>query len=87
MFFEDVNPEDSVGLEISTVTEEYNQFVTGISNIANQSGNPFDMSGPPANAVGNIQGGDAVGYFRVSAASKKSAKIIDMRMEEGLKTK
>jgi hypothetical protein len=40
------------------------------------------MTGPPANAIGNIQGGDALGYFRVSFVSSSSTIIRDMREEE-----
>jgi hypothetical protein len=81
-FFQSVDPKDTLKLEISSVTEKYSYFVEGIKNIADQSGNPFDMTGPPANAIGNIQGGDALGYFRVSFVSSSSTIIRDMREEE-----
>ncbi len=81
-FFENFDAKDTLTLGISSVSEKYRYFITGIQNIANQSGNPFDMSGPPANAIGNIQGGDALGYFRVSYVSSASAVTVDMREEE-----
>ena len=78
-YFQKVTGKDTVGIKISSVTEDYSYFVEGIQNIANQSGNPFDMSGPPANAIGNIQGGDALGYFKVSYVSYKESRAFDMR--------
>jgi hypothetical protein len=81
-FFEAFSPKDTLTLKVSSVSTEYRYFVTGIQNIANQSGNPFDMSGPPANAIGNIEGGGALGYFRVSFVSSASAITVDMREEE-----
>ncbi|MBS3806223.1 MAG: DUF4249 domain-containing protein [Bacteroidales bacterium] len=65
-FFESFTPGDTIGLELSTVSKSYRNYVEGIKEIANQSGNPFNLSGPPANAQGNIQGDNALGYFRVS---------------------
>lgn len=80
-FFESFNPGDTASITISTVSRTYQQFVTGIKNIANQSGNPFDLSGPPANAIGNIDG-EALGYFRVSYVSTAQAIVKDMRAKQ-----
>lgn len=65
-FFEDFQPGDTVGLKLYTISKAYRKYLDGIDNIVNQSGNPFDLSGPPANATGNIEGAQALGYFRVS---------------------
>jgi hypothetical protein len=65
-FFEDFQPGDTVGLKLFTISKGYRKYLDGLENIVNQSGNPFDLSGPPANAKGNIEGAQAVGYFRVS---------------------
>jgi hypothetical protein len=77
-FFESFNPGDTASITLSTVSRSYQQYVTGIQNIANQSGNPFDLSGPPANAIGNIEG-EALGYFRVSYVSTAQAIVKDRR--------
>ncbi|MGM0532492.1 MAG: DUF4249 family protein [Bacteroidota bacterium] len=82
MFFEIFEPEDTASLKISTVSRSYQQFVEGINNIADQSGNPFDLSGPPANAIGNIEGGEALGYFRVSYVSRAQALVVDRRNDQ-----
>lgn len=65
-FFEDFQPGDTVGLKLHTISKGYRKYLDGLENIVNQSGNPFDLSGPPANAIGNIEGAQALGYFRVS---------------------
>ena len=82
-FFEEFQPGDTVAVRISTVSKSYQQFIEGILNIANQSGNPFDLSGPPANAIGNIEGGEALGYFRVSYVSWAQSIVVDEREENG----
>jgi hypothetical protein len=82
-FFEGFQPGDTVAVRISTVSKSYQQFIEGILNIANQSGNPFDLSGPPANAIGNIEGGEALGYFRVSYVSWAQSIVVDDRRENG----
>ncbi len=79
VFLEQFQPGDTAAIKISTVTKSYRQFIEGILNIANQSGNPFDLSGPPANATGNIEGGEALGYFRVSYVSWAEAIVQDGR--------
>lgn len=81
-FFKSVQPQDTVGIQVSSVSEDYAYFLEGVQNITNQSGSPFDLSGPPANAAGNIQGGDALGYFRVSYVSSASAIAMDMREKD-----
>jgi len=82
-FFEVFQPGDTAAVKISTVSKSYQQFIEGILNIANQSGNPFDLSGPPANAIGNIEGGEALGYFRVSYVSWAQSIVVDEREENG----
>ena len=81
-FLEVFQPGDTAAIKISTVTKSYQQFIEGIQNIADQSGNPFDLSGPPANAVGNIEGGEALGYFRVSYVSWAQSIVVDGRKEK-----
>lgn len=68
--FEEFVQRDTLMLEILSVDQSYGSFVNGISNIADQSADPFDISGPPANAIGNIQGAEAVGFFKVAYISR-----------------
>lgn len=79
LFFESFQPRDTIGVELSSVSESFMQFATGIINIAEQSGNPFDLVGPPANAIGNVDNGKALGYFMVSYVSKAQAVVEDRR--------
>jgi hypothetical protein len=80
-FFETFNPGDTATIEVFSVSKSFQQFLRGIDDIANQSGNPFNLSGPPANAIGNIEDGKALGYFRVSYVSRASAIVQDRRKE------
>ena len=72
-FFEQFDPGDTVQFEIISVEESYYDFITGVQNIANLSFDPFNMSGPPANASSNIQGSEAIGFFRFGYVSKSTA--------------
>ena len=78
-FFQQYEENEDVALEIFSVSPEYRDFVTGVQNIANMSADPFNMTGPPANAVGNIQGGPAIGFFKVAYVSRgeTQAKVAD----------
>jgi len=80
-FLENFLPGDSVELKISTVSKAYRKYLTGLQNIVNQSGNPFDLSGPPANAIGNIKGGEALGFFKVSDVSRAATIVEDQRSQ------
>jgi len=73
LFFTMYHEGDRVGFEISSVSREYYDFITGVQNIANQSFDPFNMSGPPANAPGNIKGAEAIGYFKVEYMARGQA--------------
>lgn len=82
-FYEAYNPGDTLQIEISTVSKQYYDFVDGVKKLATQDQDQFfDMSGPPANAEGNIQGAEALGYFRVSKVSKATTIAIDSRDEK-----
>ena len=73
MFFHQFNINDLIQFEMQSVEKSYFDFLTGVQNIANQSADPFDMSGPPANAIGNIKGDgqiEAIGFFKVAYVSR-----------------
>ncbi|MFP4603986.1 MAG: DUF4249 domain-containing protein [Bacteroidales bacterium] len=79
-FFKNFLPGDTVVFETCSVTREYYEFLDGLKKITNQEDDQFfDMSGPPANAVGNIEGAEALGYFRVSSVTRKSTVVKDGR--------
>ena len=81
-FFKNFQPNDTVVLENTSVSYEYNEYIDGMKNITNQEDDQFfDMSGPPANAVGNIEGAEALGYFRVSSVTRDTSVIINRRDE------
>ena len=73
IFFKQFDPGDTVGFEIISIGKDYYDFVNSTKDLADQSFDPFDMSGPPANAVGNIEGADAIGFFSVGYVSKGTA--------------
>jgi hypothetical protein len=86
-FFEEFKENDTVGFEVLSVDEGYMQFITGVNNLANQSVDPFDLSGPPANAIGNIEHGKGIGYFLASQVSRVSTLAIDYSRIESADTK
>ncbi len=75
---ENVGPNDTIMLEIRSVEKNYYDFIYGIQLI-DQSGDAYSMSGPPANAVGNISGGKALGFFCAAYISRATSVAVDMR--------
>lgn len=75
---ENVESEDTIMLEIRSVEKNYYDFVNGIQLI-DGSGDAYSMSGPPANAVGNISGGKALGFFSAAYISRATSIAVDMR--------
>jgi hypothetical protein len=71
-FFEVFQETDTVTIEIKSVDKGYYEFIDGVKEVA-EGYDPFGFSGPPANPVGNIQGGGAFGYFLASYVSKHSS--------------
>ncbi len=67
--------EDIVSLQIWSIEKQYFDFVEAIQNIKNNAGDPLGFSPPMANAIGNIKGGDALGYFLVSSVSEGVALV------------
>lgn len=68
-FNENFSTGDTVVLEIRSINEEYYDFIKGVNRISEGS-DPFGFSGPPANATGNIEGGNALGYFIASSVTR-----------------
>ena len=65
---------DNARIEFLSVNKEYTDFLNGINQISRGT-DPFGISGPPANAIGNIEGGDAFGFFIASDLTGGTAQI------------
>ena len=66
---------DTVTLEMRSITKEYNDFIYAVYMETYGAGTPF--SGPPSNAKGNIKNlthkeKDVMGFFIASAVTRKS---------------
>jgi hypothetical protein len=75
VYVEDFNAGDTVQMEFLSTSNAYFEFIKGIKMISRGT-DPFGFSGPPANAVGNIRGGGALGFFRASAVTRVKACVI-----------
>jgi hypothetical protein len=78
IYNKNVAANDTIKFEIRSVERGYYDFIIGLQQI-DQSGDAYSMSGPPANAVGNIVNGKALGYFTASYISDASGIALDMR--------
>jgi hypothetical protein len=65
---------DTLTLELLSLPKEYKLFLDGVNQIS-QSADPFGFSGPPANAVGNVNDGEALGFFYGAYVSRCSTII------------
>ncbi len=72
---EEYLPGDTAGIELLSVSRQYADFLTGVNSISRGT-DPLGFSGPPANAIGNIEGGDAFGFF-IASDVIRSDRIID----------
>jgi hypothetical protein len=78
IFSNSIRPGDTTRFSLLSVNRSYQEFVTGIQNIAEYN-DPMGFSGPPANAIGNIQGGKALGFFLISSVGTGIAIVKDER--------
>jgi len=77
-FANNVTGTDTILFRLYTVDRDYNNYLEALHNI-DFSGNSYSMSGPPANAVGNVSDGKALGYFLAAYISEKKSLAIDKR--------
>ena len=77
-FMDDFVAGDTVDMEFRSINEAYYDFIDGVKRISRGT-DPFGFSGPPANAVGNIEGGDALGFFIASAVTRVSTQVKGQR--------
>jgi hypothetical protein len=74
VYVEDFVAGDTVQMEFLSTSHAYYEFIKGIKMIYGGT-DPFGFSGPPANAVGNIEGGGALGFFKASAVTRVKALV------------
>lgn len=75
-FNKNVANDDLITFKLYTVERGYYKYLEAIRNM-DQTGMATSMSGPPANAVGNIP--NALGFFVVAFESVQTSKAIDYR--------
>jgi len=73
-----ITTSDNILFQLYTISSDYYHYVEAIQNM-DMTGNAYSMSGPPANAIGNVEGGQALGYFLAAYISEKKAIAIDKR--------
>ncbi len=73
-FLENFIEGDTVEIALQSISKEYFDFINGVKMISRGT-DPFGFSGPPANPVGNIEGGNALGFFIASAVSRVRAEV------------
>ncbi len=70
--------DDTVTFILYTVERQYFKYMEALHKI-DETGNPMNLSGPPANAEGNINNGAGLGYFLAAYVSEKTSLAIDKR--------
>jgi hypothetical protein len=76
LYVDNVMPEDLIRFRIISVEKAYYDFINDLKMI-DDSGNAYNMSGPPANVIGNIP--NATGFFTAVFSSEKTGIAVDMR--------
>ena len=79
LFAKNVVAQDTIRFNISSVGKDYYDYIGSIQQM-DQSGNAYNMSGPPANAIGNIN--NALGFFYACFISEKTGFAVDKRYPE-----
>jgi hypothetical protein len=69
---------DTITIELYSISRHFFNFVKGCQQIS-QPADPFGFQGPPANAVGNVNNGQALGYFVGTCVARADAIVKDMR--------
>ncbi len=75
---EDYSPGDIITLELYSIPKDYKIFLDGVNQIS-QPGDPFGFSGPPANAVGNVNEGEALGFFYGAYVARGRTSVKEKR--------
>jgi hypothetical protein len=67
---------DTLSLELFSIPKNYELYLEAVGHIA-EPGDPFGFSGPPANAIGNVNDGQALGYFFGAHVSSSTTIVLD----------
>ena len=78
IYNKNIAPGDTIRFRVYSIEKSFYKFIEGIKNI-DLTGDSYSMSGPPANAVGNISDGKGLGFFAASYVSEKTSYAIDKR--------
>lgn len=76
IFVTNLVPDDMLTFRIYSIERGFYKFLEGILN-SESTGGMGSVTGPPANAVGNIDKG--LGYFGAAFVSQKTGPVIDKR--------
>ena len=77
-FGKNVAASDTISFRLFTIGRDFYHYLEAVQNM-DFSGNAYSMSGPPANSVGNVEGGKALGYFLAAYVSEKKVLAVDKR--------
>lgn len=69
---------DNLKFRLYAVEKKYYDYLEAIHKME-ETGDAYSMSGPPANAIGNINEGQGLGYFLAAYVSEKTGQIVDKR--------
>jgi hypothetical protein len=77
MIYEDYfEPNDTFAIDLISIPKDYEYFLTGLGQLSVPE-DPFGFSGPPANVVGNVNKGNALGFFYSSYIQSASTVVVD----------
>jgi len=68
----DLLVKDTISIELTSVSKEYYEYVRKFKDLLIPP-DPLGFSGPPADAVGNINGGKQIGFFYTGQKSRSTA--------------
>lgn len=67
---------DTLSIGIYSIEEDYYNFLEGVNQISEPE-DPWGFSGPRANAIGNINNGEGLGYFFGAHKTSGATIVID----------
>lgn len=77
MIYEDYyEPNDTFAIDLISIPKDFEYFLTGLGQLSEPE-DPFGFSGPRANVVGNVNSGNALGYFYSGYVQSASTVVID----------
>ena len=67
---------DTLGIELYSIPKDFSLFLDALDQLS-QPSDPFGFSGPLANAVGNINDGNGLGFFYAAHVTRGEAIVRD----------